>query len=79
MKATTIRMEDSMLDRVDSLAKSVQRSRTWIINQAVEQFLTYEEWFVREIETGIKEAKSGNIASSEEVVQRFANWDVNAN
>ena len=79
MKATTIRMEGTMLDRVDSLAKSVHRSRTWVINQAVEQFLSYEEWFVREIEAGIKDAEAGNFASHEEVAQRFANWDVNAN
>ena len=78
MKATTIRMEDVMLDRVDSLAKSINRSRTWVINQAVERFLNYEEWFVREVESGLKEAGAGDLASGDEVVQRFAKWDVNA-
>lgn len=78
MKATTIRMEDTVLDRVDSLAKSVNRSRTWVINQAVEHFLSYEEWFVREVESGIKEAEAGSLATHDEVAGRFAKWGVNA-
>jgi predicted transcriptional regulator len=78
MKATTIRMEDTVLDRVDSLAKSVNRSRTWVINQAVEHFLSYEEWFVREVESGIKEAEAGSLATQDEVAGRFAKWGVNA-
>ncbi len=38
MKATTIRMEEMMLARIDSMAKDINRSRTWLINQAVERF-----------------------------------------
>jgi len=78
MRATTIRMEDTVLDRVDSMAKSVNRSRTWLINQAVEQFLSYEEWFVQEVQDGVNEAANGELASQEKVEQRFAKWDVNA-
>ena len=78
MKATTIRMEDTVLDRVDSMAKSVNRSRTWIINQAVERFLSYEEWFIQEVQSGINEVAKGEIASHEKVADRFAKWDVNA-
>ena len=72
MKATTIRMDDSVLERVDSPAKNVQRSRTWVINQAVERFLNYEEWYIREVETGIKEAEVGDLTSNEDVAKRFA-------
>ncbi|MCF6187624.1 MAG: ribbon-helix-helix protein, CopG family [Desulfobulbaceae bacterium] len=78
MKATTIRMDDTVLDRVDSMAKSVNRSRTWVINQAVERFLSYEEWFVQEVQSGIDEVANGEIASREKVEERFAKWDVNA-
>ncbi len=78
MKTTTIRMEDTVLDRVDSMAKSVNRSRTWLINQAVEQFLSYEEWFVQEVEAGVNEVADGELASQGKVEQRFAKWDVNA-
>lgn len=57
---------------LDPLAKSVDRSRTWVINQAVEHFLSYEEWFVREVESGIKEAEAGSLATHDVVAGRFA-------
>lgn len=78
MKTTTIRMEDNTLDRIDSMAKSLSRSRTWIINQAIERFLGYEEWFVSEVEAGLKEMQANDIASSEEIKARFEKLGVNA-
>ncbi len=78
MKTTTIRMEDEVLDRVDLMAKSINRSRTWVIKQAVERFLSYEEWFVREVQAGINEVAAGEVASPEEVNERFSRWGVDA-
>ena len=74
MKATTIRMENNILDRIDSMAKAMNRSRTWVINQAIQHFLSYEEWFVHEVSTGIEEAKNGELASDKKVAERFARW-----
>jgi len=79
MKVATIRMKNTMLERVDSPAKSGQRSRTRVINQAVERFLNYEEWYISEIEAGIKEVEADDFTSKEEVAWRFAGWNVNAN
>ncbi len=78
MKATTIRIDDEKLARIDSMAKSLSRSRTWVINQAIERFLNYEEWFVREVESGLEEARNGDLATQEEVTAGFAKWGVNA-
>ncbi len=78
MRVTTIRIEETVLDRIDSMAESVNRSRSWIINQAVERFLSYEEWFVQEVQSGVNEVANGEIASHEKVKERFAKWNVNA-
>ena len=78
MKATTIRMEEIMLARVDSMAKNINRSRTWLINKAVERFLSYEEWFIQEVQDGLDEAANGETALSADVVKSFAKWGVNA-
>lgn len=71
-------MDDTTLDRIDLMAKSINRSRTWVINQAVERFLSYEEWFVREVEAGMDEVGRGEVASPEEVKQRFSKWSIDA-
>jgi len=78
MRVTTVRMSDEVLDRVNTMAKTLNRSRTWVINQAVEKFLSYEEWFVREVQAGLDEARRGEFARDEEVAARFGKWSVNA-
>lgn len=74
----TERMGDTVLSRVDSMAKSMNRSRAWVVNRAIEQFLSNGEWFVREVETGRDEANRGEFADQDEVTARYAKWGVNA-
>jgi predicted transcriptional regulator len=78
MKATTIRIDDDTLGRVDGLASTLSRSRSWVINQAIERFLDYEEWFVQEVKDGLKEIERGDIATDDEVAVRFRKWGVDA-
>lgn len=78
MKATTIRIEDEKVDRIDGLAKTLSRSRSWIINQAIDQFLEYEEWFIQEVYDGLKEVERGEVATQEEIVSIFRKWGVDA-
>jgi len=72
MKATTIRLENSVLNRVDSMEKVMNRSRTWVINQAIQCFLSYEEWFVHEVNAGLDEAANEDLASDKKVAECFA-------
>ena len=78
MKATTVRMDDNLLHRVDGIAKSLSRSRSWIINQALERFVNYEEWFKLEVEEGLAEVDRGEVASDAEVKTAFNKWGVDA-
>lgn len=76
MKATTVRLDEETLMRVDGLAHSVHRTRTWVIKEAVERYLDYEEWYVRQVEEAAAKAGRGEFADSEEVADRFARWGV---
>ena len=78
MKATTIRINDDILGRVDGLATTLSRTRSWVINQAIERFLDYEEWFVQEVKDGLKEIERGDTATYDEVTVRFRKWGVDA-
>ena len=78
MKATTVRLEDNVIGRVDQLAADISRSRSWVIKQAIEKFLDYEEWFVKEVKDGLKEVEQGDIATDAEVTERFRKWGVDA-
>ncbi len=78
MKATTVRINDDMLERIDCLANTLSRSRSWVINQTIERFIGYEEWFVQEVKDGLKEVEQGKIATDDEVTAKFRKWGVDA-
>ncbi len=78
MKATTVRIDDDVIGRIDGLANTLRRSRSWVINQAIGRFLDYEEWFVQEVKDGLKEIERDEIARDDEVAARFRKWGVDA-
>ncbi|MCF6178206.1 MAG: ribbon-helix-helix protein, CopG family [Geopsychrobacter sp.] len=78
MKTTTVRMDEHLLLRVDGVAKAQSRSRSWIINQALERFIAYEEWYQNEVENGLAEVTQNELASEEQVQTTFEKWGVSA-
>jgi predicted transcriptional regulator len=59
------------LKRVDGLARAVSRSRSWGVNQALERYLEYEEWFTAEVAKGMKEAETGRVTDHESLVKAW--------
>ena len=78
MKPTTVRIDENMLGRLDSIAKKQDRTRSYLINQALKQYIEYEEWFVQEVKDGLKEVEQGEIATDNEVKAIFQKWGVDA-
>ena len=70
-KTTTIRMDSRTLKRVDGIARAMSRSRAWVINQAVERYLDYEEWFVGAVNRGLQQAQAGELVEHGAVVRRW--------
>ncbi len=73
---TTVRMEEGKLARLDQMAKAINRSRAWVINEAIDRYLDYEEWFVQQVEQSVEVADRGEFATEDEVRKRFQNWGV---
>ena len=67
-RTASIRVERDTLERLDRLARSMDRSRSWIVNRAIEQYLEYEDWFVAEVGQGIAAADRGGLIPHAEVV-----------
>ncbi len=67
MAAFTVRLPDDTADRLDQLAEKLDRSRSYMAAQAIEDFIAREEWQLAEIEAGLAEADRGEFASAEEL------------
>ena len=72
-KVASVRMEEKKLERIDELAKATNRSRGWLINQAVDRYLEYEEWYLKAIEAGMEDVKAGRTISHEGLKKDWEN------
>lgn len=70
----TIRLSPALKQQLDQLAQATDRSRAWLAQQALSDFVAREAWQIAEIEAGLREAEAGDFASAEEVEQVFAKW-----
>lgn len=77
MSATvTIRLEPELKQRLEQLAESMQRSKSFLAAQAIHDFVDLNEWQVQEIEQAIVEADRGEFASDQDVAAIFGKWGV---
>jgi predicted transcriptional regulator len=72
VKSVTFRMDEESLEFLDQLARSLDRDRSYLINQAVEHFLDVRRWHLEEIKKAIAEADAGHFADPDEVEAAFA-------
>jgi predicted transcriptional regulator len=72
--STSFRADKDKLQRIDALANSMGRSRNWLVNEAIDSFLEYQEWFAAEVREGIAAADRGDFASPEEVDGIFSKY-----
>ncbi len=63
----TLRLDAKLKKRLDRISKSMNRSRSFVAAQAIEEYVSVNEWQVAEIKKGLAEADAGNFATQEEV------------
>lgn len=71
-KPVTFRLNDDKLDRLDQLAASLDRDRSYLLSEAVDHYLDLHQWQVDQILQAIADADAGKFASEEEVEAAFA-------
>jgi predicted transcriptional regulator len=74
----TIRLDSKLKKKLDKLADSTKRSKSFLASEAIASFVEHNEWQIKEIKEGIKEADADDFASNEEVKMTFDKWSGNA-
>lgn len=72
--AFTIRTDPDTLRRLDQLAKQLDRSRNYLANQALGEFLELQAWQIGKVKTGIAAAERGEFAADEGMERLFAKY-----
>jgi len=58
-------------DKLELLAQASNRSKSSLANEAIEQYITHQEWLVQEIQKGVDAADRGDMVPSGEVENWF--------
>ena len=57
----TFRADPNNVKALDRLARSLDRDRSYLLNEAVEQYLSVNEYHLEQIEKGLQEARAGKL------------------
>ncbi len=63
----TIRASRQMVTALDALASATDRSRNYLVKQAIQQFLETHAWQVERIEAGLSDVREGRVEPAEQV------------
>lgn len=67
----TFRTEDSKRDQLDLLAKNMDRDRSYMINEALDQYLDLHRWQIEQIRKGEEDIQAGRWLSHKQVRERL--------
>ena len=66
-RAFSVRADSEKVRRLDRLAEQRDRSRNFLVNQAINQFLELHAWQDDRVQAGIRAADQGQFASESEM------------
>lgn len=78
MPSMSVRIPEDVEQKLTQLAESTGRTKSWIANQAIQDYLERELWQINEIKEALNEADSGQFANEDDVKVTFSKWGVNA-
>ena len=74
-EAFTVRADSKKVQMLDKLAKQQDRSRNYLVNQAIDQFLAVQAWQVERTKEGIQAADEDRFASDAEMARIFRKYE----
>ncbi len=81
MYTVTARIDGETQSQLEKLAVTTDRSRSWLVAEAIKQYVASQAWQVEAIEEGVRladmGANAGAFASEEQVREAFGRWNVN--
>lgn len=75
----SMRLPEQINNELAELADATGRTKSFLVLEAVKEFINREKWQVEKIQKGIDEANNGLFATEEEIKALDTKWGYNAN
>ena len=66
-----VRLDPDLQSKLSRIAAALGSDAEKLAREAIERFVDYDEWFIREVEKGLASADSGILLSHEQVGARL--------
>jgi predicted transcriptional regulator len=70
----SFRLEVDKVSALDTLAKSLDRDRSYLLGEAVQAYLDTQQWQLEQIRAGIAEADAGRVVDHRRVRAMASRW-----
>lgn len=70
----TFRTSQSNRDTLDEIARTMKRDRSFVLNEAIDDYLDHYRWFKQKVEKGLAAADRGELVDHEEVMAEVEGW-----
>lgn len=71
----SIRTDVGKLDQIDAIAKAQDRSRNFVVNEAIDRYLAEERAWIAKVEERLAAAEAGDFAGDDEVDAVFRKFE----
>ena len=72
MKAVmTVRLDSDIKDKLEQLAKATARTQSFLVAEAIRDYIKLYEWQINAIQEGIRQADKGELIPHEEIVMKW--------
>jgi predicted transcriptional regulator len=76
-RTVSFRIASEKVAELDEIAKTMDRDRSYLLNEAVESYLNQQREFAALVEEGREDVRQGRTLSSEDVERMVGEWERN--
>lgn len=67
----TVRLDPEIKRKLDKMARAMARTKSFLVTDAVKEYLLVNEWQIEAIREGFRQADEGRLVSHENVVKKW--------
>lgn len=71
----SLRLQPELNDQLTAIATAFDRPKSWVIEQAIRDYLLVQSWQLAAIEEGIEAADTGRLVPHGDVAAWVASWN----
>lgn len=70
----SVRVSNDIAQRLANLAGATKRSKSYLAEQALEEFIALQEWHVKAVRQGIRQADAGKLVEHKQALKVLSRW-----